>query len=118
MSVLLYDPIKKTHMLEMRNGPWAGKRWSVDLGVCDNPCCGCFRIDFECIPEDATWYPHAASACFALDAEKHSIYRDAGRKSPAISDSLAQTVVDELADAGWKYLYEFLLGAKQEQLKN
>jgi hypothetical protein len=29
MSVLLYDPAKKNHVLLLNEGAWAGRRWSV-----------------------------------------------------------------------------------------
>lgn len=118
MSVLLYDPVKKNHILLLRNGLWEGKRWSVDLHVCDNPCCGCCNIDFKCTPADEDLNSQVTSANFILDAEKHSIYRAAGRRGSKPSDSLAAAVVKELEEEDWKYLYEFLLRAKQNQIEN
>jgi hypothetical protein len=118
MSVLLYDPAEKNHVLLLKDGLWAGKRWSVDLRVCDNPFCGCFYVDFLCVPADAAPEPQAASVSFVLDTQKRSIYRPRGCRVPAISDSLAEAVVKELGETGWKYLYEFLLGVKQEQIES
>jgi len=118
MSVLLYDPAEEKHVLLLREGLWAEKRWFVDLRVCDNPCCPCSHIDFLCVPTDAAPDPQAASAHFVLDTEKRSIYRAPGHQNSATSQSLAEAVVKELGEAGWKYLYEFLLGIKQEQIEN
>ncbi len=115
MSVLLYDPAEKRHVLLLKDGPWAGKRWSVDLRVCDNPCCGCLHVDFLCVPASDTQVP---SVNFVLDTQERSIYRPPGRRLSAISDSLAEAVVRELGESGWKYLHEFLLGVKQEQIEN
>ncbi len=118
MSVLLYDPTEQKHVLLLKEGPWASKRWSVDSRVCDNPFCGCCYVDFECVLSDAASQPQAVSVAFVLDTEKRSIYRAPGRRTPAISDGLAEAVVNELGEAGWNYLYEFLLGIKQEQIEN
>lgn len=118
MSVLLYDPAEKAHVLLLKEGPWAGKRWSVALRVCDNPFCGCLHVDFQCVPADASQDPQAAPVSFVLDTQERSIYRPPGRRVPAISDSLAEAVVRELGETGWKYLHEFLLGVKQEQIEN
>jgi hypothetical protein len=118
MSVLLYDPAEEKHVLLLREGLWAGKRWSVDLRVCDNPCCPCSHVDFLCVPADAAPNVHAASVHFVLNTEKRTIYRAPGHKNSATSQSLAEAVVKELGEAGWKYLYEFLLGIKQDQIEN
>jgi hypothetical protein len=118
MSVLLYDPAEKRHVLVLNEGPWAGKRWSVEMSVCDNPLCGCFHVGLLCLPQYAAQDPRAEPASFVLDTHERSIYRPSGHKVSAISDSLGEAVVRELGEAGWKYLYEFLLGVKQEQIEN
>lgn len=117
MSILLYDPVEKRHVLLLREGPLAGRRWSVDLRACDNPCCSCLNIEFVCLPDPA---PEAGAepVRFSLDAEERSIYRPPGLALPAISDRLAEAVTAELGEAGWNYLYQFLLGVKQEQIDN
>ena len=119
MSILLYDPTEKRHVLLLREGPWAGKRWSVDLRVCDNPLCGCFHVDFLCKPEGGgSLNPDEAPVSFALDTQERSVYRPPGRRMPPMSAALAEDVAAELGESGWKYLYEFLLGVKQEQIEN
>lgn len=100
MSALLYDPTTRSHVLLLNQGAWAGKRWSVELRVCDNPCCGCFHVDFQCIPADAGPDSRAVSVNFVLDTKRRSIYRAVGRKNPAISVSLAKAFVRELDEAG------------------
>jgi hypothetical protein len=118
MSVFLYDPVKKQHVLMLKNGPWTGKLWSVKLGACDNPCCGCCHIDFKCIPEDAARDSQAEAVKFVLDVEKRSIWRAAGVKQAAPSDVVAEAVVKEMEDEDWKYLYQYLMGVKQEQIEH
>ena len=118
MSVLLYDPAKKKHVLLLKDRALEGTRWSVNLLVCDNPCCRCCRVDFNCTPMDAELNPQATSVNFVFDTENRSIYHPAGRKRPAPSDNFAQAVMKELEDGDWKYLYEFLLRAKHEQIEN
>jgi hypothetical protein len=116
MSVLLYDPVKKKHVLLMKEGSWAGKRWSVDLRVCDNPCCSCFHVNFKCTPEDAALNPKTGSVKFVLDTEGRCIYRECRSHVP--SDDFAEAVAKELGDEGWDYLQQFLLRVKQEQIEN
>jgi hypothetical protein len=118
MSVLLYDPAEKRHLLAPRDGPCAGQRWYADLRVCDNPCCGCFHINFECVRADVPQDTRPISVDFVLDTEKRRIESTAARKSPPNWDDLAESVVKELGESGWQYLYEFLLGVKQEQIEN
>jgi hypothetical protein len=117
MSVLLYDPAKDEHVLLLQDGPWANKRWSVDLAVCVNPFCRCANVDFRCIPEGAADH-QAAPVRFSLDTQTRSIDRGPGRGGDAVSDSLSESVVRELGDPGWQYLREYLLVAKQEQIEN
>jgi hypothetical protein len=117
MSVLLYDPAEKKHVVLLQDGPWAGRRWNADLHVCDNPCCSCMHVDFRCVPADAAPTDQAATVTFVLDTAKRSIYRAAGRRRSEDSNKLAEAVVKELEETGWKYLYEFLLGVKQEQIE-
>jgi hypothetical protein len=118
MSILLFDAIEKKHVLMLKEGTWAGKRWSVNLHVCDNPCCGCLYVDFECTHEDAGIGLEPSSVKFALDTGHRSIYRDGNRKSYAPEDEFAEAVVKELGDEGWDYLRQFLLSVKQKQIEN
>jgi hypothetical protein len=118
MSVLLYDPVEKKHVLLLKDGPWAGKRWYADLGVCHSPFCGCFAIHFECVAADAEWHTQPEPVRFSLDTQMRCIDRPLGGKIPAVSDSLAEALSRELGEEGWKYLYEFLLSEKQKQIEN
>jgi hypothetical protein len=118
MSVLLFDPVKKKHVLILRDGTWAGRRWSVNLRVCHNPSCGCFDINFDCIPDDGEIGLGQTSMRFELDTEQRSVCRDGKHKNPMPVDEFANEVATELGDEGWDYLQQFLLGAKKEQIEN
>ena len=113
MSVLLYDPARKTHILELRTGPWANRRWITAIRVCANPCCPCFHLNFQCAPEDPASAP---TLHFTLDAEKRSLSPDPASALSRDSRALARSVVAELGEAGWRYLGEFLTGIKQKQI--
>ena len=117
MSVLLYDPAEKKHVLLLQHGPWAGRRWAADLHVCDNPCCACTHVDFCCVPADAAPNDQAATVTFVLDTATRSIYRANSRRASEDSNKLAEAVVQELGETGWKYLFEFLLGVKRKQIE-
>ena len=116
MSVLLYDPVDKKHVLLLMKGMWADKRWSVNMHVCDNPCCGCFNITFKCTPEDAD-IGNPAPLSFVLDTEQHCIYHDNKHKSNTTGVEFANAVIKELSAEDWDYLQQFLLGLKQNQIE-
>jgi hypothetical protein len=118
MSVLLYDPAEKKHLMLLQDGPFAGRRWYADLHICDNPCCTCTHVDFHCVPADAAPADQTATVTFVLDTAKRSIYRAQGRRSTEDSNKLAAAVAKELGESGWKYLFEFLMRTKQEQIEN
>ncbi len=117
-SVLLYDPVKKKHLLLLNEGPSAGKPWIVDLRICDNPLCHCYNIDFLCFPsEDSSDKQVLSTIQFALDAEKRRVYQPAGEAHDKTSATVAQAVASELGDAGWDYLRQYLVRVKQEQIE-
>jgi hypothetical protein len=73
----------------MPRGP--ASRWYTDLRVCDNPCCGCFHINFRCVMADAAPDTRPVSTDFGLDTEKRCVYRATGCKSPTISNRFAES---------------------------
>ena len=100
MSVLLYDPARKTHILGLRTGPWANRRWITAIRVCANPCCPCFHLNFQCAPEDPASAP---TLHFTLDAEKHSLSPDPASPLSHDSRALVRTLVAELdASSGFR----------------
>jgi hypothetical protein len=115
-SVLLYDPALKKHVLQLKEGPYAGKPWFVDLRVCDNPLCRCSSVDFLCVPSEASSSPRSASVGFALDVVNRRVNRADDIRPAAASDALANAVASQLGEPGWDYLYRHLLGVKQEQI--
>jgi SEC-C motif domain protein len=118
MSVLLYDPAKNNHVLLLKESAWSGRRWAVNLFACDNPCCGCLCVNFDCIPDDGENDFGTASMKFALDTEQRSVYRDGKRKGHMPADEFADAVAKELGDEGWDYLQKHLLSIKKEQIEN
>jgi hypothetical protein len=117
MSVLLYDPVEKRHVLLLKEGAWAGRRWSVTLRACGNPCCGCLHIDFECTPEKAEIDINQPPVKFALDTELRCVHLDESHVSTP-ANGFAHAVAKELGDEGWNYLQQFLLGIKKKQIEN
>jgi len=116
-SVLLYDPALKKHVLQLKEGPWAGKPWLTELLICDNPLCQCSCIRFYCLSVEASANSQHASARFALDVQKRCVDRDADSRPAPDSDALATAVASQLGEAGWDYLFQYFLGVKQEQIE-
>jgi len=116
-TVLLYDPTLKKHVLQLKEGPWAGKPCLAELLICDNPLCRCSSIRFYCQPVESSPDSQHASARFALDVEKQCVDRAADSQPAPDSDAMAAAVASQLGEEGWDHLYSYFLGVKQEQIE-
>lgn len=115
-SILSHDPARGKHVLLLREGPWAGKPWIVDLHICDNPLCGCADIEFSCVPAGDPPHLPISSVRFVLDTENRVPCPVVGGKQDTTSEAVAEAVASELGETGWDYLWKYLLGVKQKQI--
>ncbi len=114
-SIFRYDQITRQATLQLEDGPWAGRRWSVDLSVCPNPLCGCPNVDFKCTldaPDSETILR------FSLDVEKQRLSREGGPKPSHESLAFGKAVAAQLQEKDWLALSEYLFDEKQAQIDN
>jgi hypothetical protein len=116
-SVLLYDETTKRRFLRLAHGQWAGKRFAVDLSVCESPLCGCANVSFVCSPQD-TEIQRQDCLRFGLDVIEREVCRTDARKPTPEALALAEAVVAELQEDDWRWLYGHLVGAKQEAMED
>jgi uncharacterized protein YchJ len=116
MPILFYDPTVKKHILQLQTGSWANKRWTISLKTCINPCCGCRDINCSCILEECDSPAQSKPLNFTLDVGNQCVDQSDDLKMSADSKSLAEAVVSEMDEEVWKYLNDFLMSEKKEQI--
>jgi hypothetical protein len=118
LSVLNYDAEANEGILQLNQGPWAGRSWTAKMRLCASPLCGCPDLDFDCIPFDPSAGVPGKLLRFALDLEKRKVCLTGNTRPSRDSLALAKAVVTELQDADWQTLYDYLLATKQKQIED
>ena len=115
-SIFEYDPPAKKGILNLRDGPWAGKTWNVALSVCASPLCGCPNVEFECILADSGSGGPETTLRFWLDVEKQELFRGGDPVPSHKSLALGKAVAAELRETDWLTLTEYLVRGKRAMI--
>jgi hypothetical protein len=117
LSVLHYDKTSKRHILQLKQGQFAGQELMVNMAVCANPLCSCSIIYFNCsLVSDGTTPPEDPRIySFALDTRERKIAPR--QKIDRGSRRLAKALVSEMEDSDWGDIYSRFVHMKQEQLR-
>jgi len=103
---LTYDAEERRYMLHLRNGPYAGTAFSVELTICPDPLCECHDVTLSCSPLGGDPASTLPPLTFCLDLEKRCVkHRDDQPLSPQPL-SLADSLVAEMSEENWKDLYQ------------
>ena len=94
-------------------GRFAGRRYSLELKVCPNPCCPCQEVELRCAPENQTEPAGpVASVGLRMDFRKRKIAL-IGQEGGDSARELGRAFVEEIAPVHWQLLGERFLAVKR-----
>lgn len=97
-------------LLTLKRGEFAGRKFQVQLSVCQDPFCACASVQFRCarVDEGASSASSEPTREFWIEVlDRRAITsRNAPRKD-AESTRLAQAITSELTDSDWRELFRW-----------
>jgi len=100
---------------------FAGKPFTSTLGVCPNPACDCWEVNFNCTPNAAVTtpdWPHNSRQYFTLSLDRRAVARRRPSDLTPQAKRLAAQFVAAMTEADWEALTVFYHAAKRSQTEH